>query len=164
MTPFPPFGVRSFYSTLDVLALFTNGELISVRAGGLLLGRRHVEGHVAMFHLSRNAEGDIEGIRFFDTMEGGEFIVNHSAYHGRKERFDAINDAGTHDRVERPEVDEHFGKSIKAHRGIRVFNTHAEPHDRLVLLDPREQFIVNKRAVMLHLDELWELNELGRDA
>jgi hypothetical protein len=163
MTFFRPAGVRDFYDTLDVLALFSNGKLLSTHAGGLVVGRRHAEGHVPMFHLSRDGNGMVDGIRCMGVMEGGEFLVNHVAYHARKPRFNAINDAGTRDRAERPEIGEDVRERVELNRRVRVFNAHDEPHDRLLLIDQRHQFVVNRRGVLLHLEELFELNEAHRD-
>jgi hypothetical protein len=120
------------------------GMVVDGRGGGLVIGRSHADGNI--FMLQESADG-----QFFipSHMEGGEYILNFEAYASAKERLEQINSF-------KDEV-EHIS-SICITPKSRVLNTHSEPNDKMLWIDTRGQFIINKRATTKHFQEIEEIN------
>lgn len=123
--------------------LFINGWIVDARAGGLIVGRGHDEGHILMF--SPAAElGEFSLVGF---VEGGEFIMGTEATAAHFDELDQLNrDNSPSDSL--PFLD----------RSSRIINTCAEPHDKFLIV--RNQFIINRNATNRHFSTLQRLNNL----
>lgn len=120
------------------------GWIVDGRGGGLVLGRSHDGGNI--FMIQELADG-----RFHipSHLEGGEYILNFDAYTSARERLEQIN--AFKDNIE------HIS-SISITPKSRVLNTHSEPNDKILWIDRRGQFIINKRATTRHFQEIEEIN------
>jgi len=133
-------SVETFFTLLCA------GWIVDGRLGGFVVGRRHAEGSIHMVRQER--DGFVIDAR---NLEGGEYIVNHHASEQFMARIKAINlDSGPRSES---------GIDLPPARASRVFNTRAEPYDRLLWVDARGQFILNRRSTARHFDELERLNQ-----
>lgn len=122
------------------------GFVVDGRAGGLVIGRSHSTGDIYM--VWREEDGSFTVTLVECCLEGGEFIVNASAYLASQERINEINRF----KEPQPELNQ-----LELSPITKLLNTHAEPNDKLLWIE-RGQFIVNKHATAKHLKELEELN------
>ena len=120
------------------------GWIIDGRGGGFVIGRSHADGNIYMIQESKDGRFFIPG-----HMEGGEYILSADAYFTAKERLEQIN--GFKDDIE------HIS-SISFTPKSRILNTHAKPYDKLLWIDTRGQFIINRRATSRHFQEIEEIN------
>lgn len=132
------FGVETFFT------LFQAGWIVDGRDGGLVVGRRHAAGNIYMI-VQRE-----DKFFFHSNMEGGEYLVNHRASTRHMERLKQLN---TDTAPEEPGVE-----LLSVSPSTRVLNLHAQPFDKLLLIDERGQFIVNRGSTRKHLVELERLN------
>jgi hypothetical protein len=124
--------------------MFAAGMIVDGRGGGLIVGRSHGEGHIFMIQESSDGRFFIPG-----AIQGGEYILNADAYFSAKERLEGINSF----------KDEHEDISpIPITSKSRILNTHSEPCDKMLLVDTRGQFIINKRATAKHFQEIEQIN------
>jgi hypothetical protein len=124
--------------------MISTGCIVDGRGGGLVLGRSHDGGNIFMIQELANGRFHIQG-----NLEGGEYILNFDAYTSAKERLEQINSF-------KDEID-HIS-SICITPKLRVLNTHSEPNDKMLWIDTRGQFIINKRATTKHFQEIEEIN------
>lgn len=133
---------RLLIDSSDTLARFiVNGWVVDGRSGGLVRGRLHSEGHILMIQPT-NVLG---GYEFIGYMEGGEYLMSVDATKNHFSRLDEINSDKT------PAEDE-----LPAFVAGRVIDTHAEPHDRLLIVS--QQYIINRNATRRYFRELETLN------
>jgi hypothetical protein len=127
------------------IALNAANWIVDGRAGGLLLGRSHAEGHIFMLR------GPYDGrFEIFATMQGGEYVLNHAAYTNEKSRVEEINAF----------KDEHAVlREVSLSPSCRILNTHATPHDKLLWIGDKGVFIVNARATAKHIREIEAINQ-----
>jgi len=128
-----------------VLGMFLDGYLIDARAGGLVIGKSHEEGHIYM------VQRDEDDFIFINVMEGGEYILCHEAYCAKEKRLEFINRDTLP--VTEPVIPDIY------HRATRVINTSATPDDKILLIDEREQFIVNAVSTRRYFNELQAIND-----
>lgn len=132
--------------------LVLKGWVIDTRAGGYVLGRSHEQGNIYMFRFVYNSSES--KISFDGNLEGGEYIVNYGAYIANKERFDEINKF--YDQTYNIEFDK-----IKMSSKTRIFNAHATPYDKLLLIDNQNIMLINKFATAKYFEEIEHLNDVG---
>jgi hypothetical protein len=121
--------------------------VVDARTGGLVIGRSHADGNIYMIR----QKYPLYEFEFCSHLEGGEYILNHNAYKKYKGRIDEINSykvAG--DAVDLYDVCK-----------VNILLTKNEPGDKLLLIDYRGQFIVNKKATSKFLIELDVLNNIS---
>lgn len=123
--------------------MFLNGWIVDARAGGLIVGRRHEEGHILMFRPTENLGEYI----FAGLVEGGEFIAGVQATAAHHEELEAINNDSAECSAA-PELD----------IDSRIINTRAEPHDKFLIIDA--QYIINRNATSRYHRELQRINNL----
>lgn len=130
------------YLDLDSFArAFVNGWIVDGRNGGLVVGRSHAEGHIVFLSPGEQlGHYEIQGV-----MEGGEYLMNPLATKKHWRRLNEINACR-----------DAFA-SVLPLKARRIIHTHAEPHDKLVVV--HEQFVVNARATSKYVDELDAMNE-----
>ncbi|MCQ4280491.1 hypothetical protein NA643_15460 [Pseudomonas stutzeri] len=124
------------------LRLFNSGWIIDGRAGGLIRGRLHEEGHILMI----TPTGTLGGYSVCGLAEGGEFIMSTKATAVHLERLEQIN-------ADR-------GSSVQLadmSMVTRVLDTRAEPHDKFLIVE--HQYIINRVSTDQHLNELQTLND-----
>lgn len=138
-----------FLSNETCLQLFTEGWIVDGRAGGLVVGRSHLEGNIYMI---RQCKG---GFEFASHLQGGEYIMTHKAVVKFETRLKAINDD--------PGGNARGGRIETIPYGLRTFHTAATPFDKLLLIDARDQFIVNRESTARFLSELVAMNEAEND-
>lgn len=133
------FSKDTFYQML------VSGWIVDGRAGGLVVGRSHDDGNIYMI------QETVDG-RFFipGHLEGGEYILNSDAYEAEEKRIIEINES----KEFTPKK-----SSLPITSSIRVINTAASPNDKLLWIDVRDQFIINKSSTMAFLPELQAINE-----
>jgi len=140
------FKIGNFIRAETVLGMFLDGYLIDARAGGLVIGKSHEEGHIYM--VQRDEDDDFI---FVGVMEGGEYLLCHEASDIALERLEIINqDTGPVTEFVVPDI---------YHRATRVINTSATPDDKIMLIDARGQFIINAVSTRKHFKELQVLND-----
>lgn len=125
-----------------MVGLIMAGGIVDGRAGGLVIGRSHSQGDI---HMIQYTDGKFSAYR---CLEGGEYIMNKSASEAFADRLVEINNY---------KVDG-FSESQFNLRPLRTIITFAEPHDKFLFVD-HEQFVVNRAATALNLEELELLNE-----
>ena len=136
----------NFIQAETVLGMLLDGYLIDARAGGLVIGKSHEEGHIYMIQRDEN-----DAFEFINVMEGGEYILCHEACDAALERLEVINqDTGPVTEFVVPDI---------YHRATRVINTNATPDDKILLIDARGQFIINAVSTRKHFNELQALND-----
>lgn len=118
--------------------------LLDGRRGGLVLGPSHEEGNI--FLLCEQQAGKY---KILGTMEGGEYLLSHEAYRTFKDRIDEINS------WEYPTA---FPEKIVISEKTRIINAFGKFSEKVILIDRRGQFIVNKFATGKFLTELEDLN------
>lgn len=123
---------------------FLNGWIVDGRDGGLIIGRRHQEGHITMIQAT-NA-GEFQHIGF---VEGGEYIMSPAATKAHFARLEEINS-------DKSPCAEEICVSVDS----QIINTRAEPHDKFLVI--QQQFIININATKRHFRELEELNKNHR--
>lgn len=133
-----------WFSKETFQAMIANCWIVDGRGGGLVLGRSHSDGDILMIQERNNGTFYIPA-----CLEGGEYILNYDAYQADEERLEQINGF--------KEIHTSL-PSIKINSKTRILNTHAEPHDKMLWIDSRGQFIVCKSATAKYLQELDELN------
>lgn len=121
--------------------LFVSGWVVDGRDGGLVVGRRHSEGHIVML------QGTATPGRFalVGLMEGGEYLMSPEATANHLARLHEINSDNAP-----------CDLSPQLTSDSRILNTRAEPHDKFLIV--QEQFIVNINSTRRHFAELEELN------
>lgn len=132
--------------TLDAdffLRLFINGWIVDARAGGLIVGRGHDEGHILMFSPGE----ELGEYVFAGFVEGGEFIMGTNATAAHRPELEQLNQDKT-PTESRPKLD----------ASSRIINTCAEPHDKFLII--HSQYIINRNATNRHFSELQRLNNL----
>lgn len=139
--------VPTRFTAPQLLVLFTNGQILDARSGGLVLGRDDPEDDIPMFRAV------IPGVlQLVGLMHGGEFIVNCNAVSANQDRLLEIN--SYKDSKYTPMA------SIPLTSTTRVFNTNGTqgPESNLALLIQSGQFIVNRAATIKYYSELEEIN------
>jgi hypothetical protein len=124
--------------------MMVDGMIVDGRGGGLVIGRSHSDGNIYMIQEISEERFSIVG-----NLEGGEYILNFDAYLSAKERLEEINSF-------KDEI-EHMSSLCVTHKS-RVLNTHSEPNDKLLWIDMRGQFIINKRATTKYFEEIEGIN------
>lgn len=133
-----------WFSKEIFLKMVSSGWIVDGRGGGLVIGRSHAEGNIAV--VQEQPDGTFH-IRAY--MEGGEYILNHEAVKGNEERVEQINsETGLHETTPILEITPK----------TRTLNTHSEPCDKMLWIDSRSQYIVCKSATAKHLQELETIN------
>ena len=125
------------------------GWIIDARAGGYVIGRSHSSGNIYMISVL-----GLNEIKFLGNMEGGEYIINHSATLIHKDRLDVINNF-----TECTSPINNIQLSAKT----RILNAHAEPSDKFLLVDIRGQYIINKNGTNRYFADLEEINGSSND-
>lgn len=124
-------------------------EIADARRGGLVVGRSHAEGNIYMIRQCAN----IVAYEDCSNMEGGEYIINHGACLLHKDRIEYINSFLFREyNVDMEEV---------CRTPLIITQRLDSDKDRLLLIDNRGQFIVNKHATCVFLKELNEINQSG---
>ncbi len=124
------------------LSLFNSGWIVDGRAGGLIRGRLHEEGHILMI----TPTDTLGAYSVCGVAEGGEFIMSSKATAVHLERLEQIN-AERGPSVPLPDM-----SSV-----TRVLDTRAEPHDKFLIVE--HQYIINRASTNQHLYELQTLND-----
>lgn len=119
------------------------GWIIDGRNGGLIVGRSHDDGHIVMIGRDENT-GEY---RLIGLVEGQEFVLNRGATAEHYERLEQINSDKSP-----------CNASIETTTASRLLHTAASPHDRFLLIDYGQQYIVNIQATRRHFTELETLN------
>ena len=151
------------YSTEALVGLILHARIIDGRPGGLVVGRRHSEGHVFMYKPRLDGAGKTCGIEYSGALEGGEFLVNHASHAMNKAFLDQINQAGREERQAHPKTNEERALPLDVSASLRVLNTHRNDVDRIILVDERGQFVLNRVATVRNLHRIMELNDRDRD-
>lgn len=125
--------------------MLLSGWIVDGRAGGLVVGRSHDEGNIYMIQETGDGRFFIPG-----HLEGGEYILNYDAYEAEQNRIIEINQS-----TEQASETE----SLPISSSVRVINTSASPNDKLLWIDIRGQFIINKFSTKKFMLELQEINE-----
>jgi hypothetical protein len=138
LAPSTWFSHQTFY------AMLRSGWILDARRGGLVLGRSHAGGNIYMIQESGDSGYQIKG-----HMEGYEFILNYAASVTHRDRIEEIN-------RQKPTFAPPLTLSaVLAHQTV---TTAAEPFDKLLWIDVRGQFVVNRWATCANLDELARMN------
>ena len=138
---------QSFALRLDhhrIKELLYEGILLDGRRGGLVLGPSHEEGNIFLLYEKQAGKYEILG-----TMEGGEYLLSHEAYRTFKDRIDEINSW---------EFPTAFPGKIEISKKTLIINAFGKSSEKVILIDRRGQFIVNKFAVGRYLAEIEALN------
>ena len=136
---------QAWFSEETFITLFKLGWVVDGRAGGLVVGRSHDAGNIYMLKEMEDGKYIIPG-----SLEGGEYILNHYAHLSHAKRIEEINGE------EHQELGEQIGILVSGN--TRLINTSAMPHDKLLLIDSRGQYIVNKHSTAKHLPEIEFIN------
>jgi hypothetical protein len=131
-------------NVIDFLEAFSEGHIIDVRPGGLVLGRHNNVDDIPMVLIA--APGVIQVV---GMMQGGEYIVNREATAKHRAKIEEINS------YKNPEYTRIT--SITISQKTRVFNTNGISGDLSVLIGGG-QFVINRGATNKHLLELEEIN------
>jgi hypothetical protein len=142
-----PFAFRLGYR--QIMELLSRGMLLDGRGGGLVLGPSHEEGNI--FLLSERWAGSYE---ILGAMEGGEYLLSHKAYLLFKDRMNEINNRKYPTTV--PE-------KISFTDMTRIINAFGRTTGKVIFIDRRGQFIVNKSATSRCLSELVQLSSRAED-
>ncbi|TLG92979.1 hypothetical protein FEM54_06045 [Pseudomonas edaphica] len=129
----------------DFARCFINGWIVDGRDGGLIVGRRHLEGHILMFQPA----GELGEFEQFGFVEGGEYLMSKDATELHFDRLLEINS-------DKAPCDTEIVYSADS----QIINTRAEPHDKFLIV--HSQFIINREATKRHFKELQELNQPNR--
>lgn len=129
----------------EFVRCFVNGWIVDGRDGGLIVGRRHVEGHILMFQ-GTDELGVFEHAGF---VEGGEYLMSTEATELHFKRLQEIN-------ADKSPCD----SEITITTDSQLINTRAEPHDKFLVI--HRQFVININATKRHFSELEELNRHHR--
>ena len=126
--------------------LFNKRLIVDARNGGLVIGRSHDEGNIYMI---RQLYPEYR-FEFCSNLEGGEYIICYEAYVKYKQRIEEIN------------AYKQYGDTVDLYDICKcnILLTQNEPFDKLLLIDHRGQFIVNKRATSKFLFEIDCINKL----
>ncbi|WP_122347694.1 hypothetical protein [Pseudomonas coronafaciens] len=130
------------WSSDDFLRAFVNGWVVDGRAGGLIRGRLHSEGHVVMLQPSSTTLGEYE---LLGLVEGGEYVMSPDASEAHYHRIEEINS----DMTPHP--------AAPGRKSERTLDVRAEPHDKFLIIQ-KGQWIVNIQATNRHFEELDALN------
>lgn len=135
-----------FIESPETLAhAFVKGWIVDGRDGGLIVGRRHCEGHIAMLQPTDR----LGAYAFVGFMEGGEYLMSTGATAAHFGRLKEINgDRGQDGTVEPPRY------------ANNIIDTRAEPHDKLLVVC--QQFIINRGSTLRHFEELEQMNAAHR--
>lgn len=125
--------------------MLLSGWIVDGRAGGLVVGRSRDEGNIYMIQETGDGRFFIPG-----HLEGGEYILNHDAYLAEYDRVVEINQ-------NKEQISDMGPLPINSH--IRIINTSANPNDKLLWIDVRGQFIINKISTKAFILELQGINE-----
>ena len=117
------------------------GFILDGRSGGLVLGRSHEEGNI---YTITERDGKYECSA---CMEGGEYLINKRSSAENKSAIIKINTFN----------EPHAFPPIELNNFVRIFNTSAEPNDKIILIE-YGQFIINKNATAKHLPEIEKIN------
>lgn len=130
------------WSADDFLRAFVNGWVVDGRAGGLIEGRLHEEGHVVMLQPSSKNLGEFE---LLGLVEGGEYVMSPEASTAYMQRINEINsDTSPH-------------PPSPNRRPSRIIHVRAEPHDKFLIIQ-KGQWIVNIQATNRNFEELDLMN------
>ncbi|MDR1718448.1 MAG: hypothetical protein LBS20_21635 [Prevotella sp.] len=116
--------------------------IVDAREGGLIIGRSHDEGNIYVIIPVK------DGYNYVHPVEGGEYIVNHisSMKHWDRIRF----------------INSHKASDCTIHidilRKTPLLVTQGRIADKLLLIHQEGQYVVNKRAACLFLEELNAIN------
>lgn len=130
------------WSADDFLRAFVNGWVVDGRAGGLIDGRLHEEGHIVMLQPSSETLGEFE---LLGLAEGGEYIISPEASTAYMHRLSSINN----DNAPCP--------AAQDRKPSRIIHTRAEPHDKFLIIQ-KGQWIINIESTNRHFDELERIN------
>lgn len=138
-------ALPTFVTANEFVPLLLAGWIIDGRNGGLIVGRSHADGNIIMISHCETS-GDYKLIGF---VEGQEFILNRVATAKHFDRLTEINS-------DQSPCD----FSIETTPESRIIHTTASPHDRFLLVDYSQQYIINRNATRRHFAELERLNNL----
>lgn len=130
------------WSADDFLQAFVNGWVVDGRAGGLIEGRLHEEGHIVMLQPSIETLGEFE---LLGLIEGGEYVMSPKASSAYMQRINDINS------------DTSPCSPSPNRRPSRIIHARAEPHDKFLIIQ-KGQWIVNIQATNRHFEELDQMN------
>ena len=130
----------------DFMVLLMTGKIVDGRAGGFLFGRSHADGGIPVIQRQ-----DDDTFSITAEFEGGEYLVNWRAYQAAESRIIEINSHKENKVIEL--------LSPVITRNSRLLNVHASPSDKLIWVDRRVQFVINKTATFRYFAEIEELNE-----
>lgn len=129
-----------FISKEEFQQLWDADEIADARRGGLVVGRSHAEGNIYMIRQYTN----IDAYEDFSNMEGGEYIINHEAYLLHKDRIEYINSFLIREyNVDMEEV---------CRTPLIITQRLDRDKDKLLLIDNKGQFIVNKHATCMFIE------------
>ncbi len=136
---------RYVMSQDEFVRSFINGWIVDGRDGGLIVGRRHVEGHILMFQGTEQL-GEFEHVGF---VEGGEYLMSTEATELHFKRLEEIN-------ADKSPCESEITITTES----QLINTRAEPHDKFLII--QRQFIININATKRNFAELEQLNRPHR--
>lgn len=123
------------------LRAFINGWVVDGRAGGLITGRSHANGHIVMLQPAAEL-GEYE---MLGLIEGGEYVLCQEASYAYYQRIEEIN------------LDNRECAAVDGRTPSRIIHTSAEPHDKFLIIQ-KGQWIVNINSTNRHFDELDRIN------
>ncbi len=123
------------------LRAFINGWVVDGRAGGLITGRSHADGHIVML------QPDVELGEYviLGLIEGGEYVLCPEASDAHYQRIEEIN------------LDNAKCLPREGRVPSRIIHTSAEPHDKFLIIK-KGQWIVNINSTNRHFDEIDRMN------
>lgn len=123
------------------LRAFVNGWVVDGRAGGLITGRSHADGHIVMLQpTSELGEYEMLGL-----IEGGEYVLCPEASEAHYDRIEEIN------------ADNGKCAPHQIRTPSRIIHTSAEPHDKFLIIQ-KGQWIVNINSTNRHFEEIDRIN------
>ena len=143
-----------------ILNMILQGHAVAAGRGGFVVGYSQ-EDTIPMLMPSYHPDGTLAGIDLVGYCHEGEFLVCSAATHRHRQRLEQMNDEGNAERAAVPDDDEQVDFSVSLVPSVHVLNTHRGAADAPLLIDPAGQFVMNRRAMMLHADEVIALNYEG---
>lgn len=134
-------NAKALFDADSFMRAYINGWVVDGRAGGLIVGRRHAEGHIILIRPS----DEIGVFEFCGVAEGGEYLMSTSATAAEFQKIRELN-----------EFRDACESEIFLGLHTKLVHTSAERHDKLLIVD--RQYIVNRRATRKHFEELEIIN------
>lgn len=138
-----PFFSDGTISLEEFWQMFTRGWIIDGRAGGYVRGRRHTDGGVPIIAPTYRVPFEF---KFIGCMEGDEYLLPARSMREYSSEVIAINELRPSD-----------GAPISFGADDRIIDARAEPHDRFVIVDGGQQYIVNFDATRKYYARLAEI-------